>query len=106
MNQNANNETDLEIVDDTQMQTVSILSSSGCGERNVGKYLYPDEEGIDLDLQAATSEERVEKAMQTTAVATSVIAQDTLERAISSVMEQTGKGVDTQWMVLNSFVSS
>jgi len=62
MNQKVNNETDLDIVDDTQTQAVST--------------------GIfDLDLQAATSEERVEKAVQTTAVATSVIAQDTLERA-------------------------
>ena len=61
MNQNANNETDLEIVDAARMQSVPI-------------------DIFDLDLQADTSEERVEKATQTTAVATSIIAQDSLER--------------------------
>lgn len=61
MNQNVNNETDLEIVDVTQIQ--------------------PSIDIFDLDLQADTSAERVEKAMQRTAVATSIIAQDTLERA-------------------------
>ncbi|MBC8230270.1 AI-2E family transporter, partial [bacterium] len=62
MKQNVNNEKDLEIVDVTQMPPVSTDS-------------------FDFDLQAATSAERIEKAMQTTAAATSVIAQDTLERA-------------------------
>jgi len=62
MKQNVNNETDLEIVNNTQTQPVST------------DILAPD-------FQAATSAEKVEKAMQTTAVATSVIAQDTLERA-------------------------
>jgi len=60
MNQNANNETDLEIVDTEEIQPLVDI--------------------FDLDLKADTSEERVEKAAQTTAVATSIIAQDTLEQ--------------------------
>ena len=62
MRQKVNNEIDLEIVDVTQTPSVPT-------------------DIFEPDLQAATSEERVEKAIQATAVATSIIARDTLERA-------------------------
>ena len=61
MNQNRNNKTDSEIVDATQ----TPLASSH----------------LDLDLQAATPEERVEKAMPMKGIANSVIVQDTMEQA-------------------------